>query len=169
MRIILTTVIALLALAVHAFAADQQQGTVTLTVPGVFHLQYNSGNGNVAFNPTETQILLQGTLDSAIVGVLGATSNYNATKLFVKRSAWTPLGNPSSDGQFNLRMRNHSSMGNTNFILVPQTAGNGTQIGTWPNGVAAATYNVMYRLDGLSTDDDPDTYTSTVTYTLTHT
>jgi hypothetical protein len=167
MRIAITTLIATLALVTHAFAANPEQGTVTLTVPGIFHLQFNSGNGNASFSPTEVQIETAGSfIQSAVVGVLGMSSNYNGTKLYVSRTDWVPVGNPASDGEFTLTVRRHISMGNIQFVTVPN--GPPVQIGDWPNGMANATYNLNYRLSDYTVADDPDTYNATVTFTLTH-
>jgi hypothetical protein len=170
MNYLLITVFLLVALAVPALAAEQQQGEVNLTVPGVFELYYNIGKGDFSFTPTETQILTPGSFlqSNPTPGQLTIASNYNGTGLYVERNDWTPQSHPTSDGEFTLIVRHHSSMGDIQFVTVPDTSVGGTpvQIGDWPNGVANETYTVVYRLLDFSVDDDPDVYHSTVTFTL---
>jgi len=170
MKHVITTVVLLIALAVPAFASEQQQGTVTLTIPEVFNLYYSFGNGNFSFTPTEAQILTPGSFlqSNPTPGILTIDSNINGTKMYVGRTDWAPQNHPSSDGEFTLIVRHHSSMGDLFFVTVPDTSlGNPpVQIGDWANGVSGATYNVVYRLLDYSTDDDADVYTSTVTFTL---
>jgi len=171
MKSLLLSIFLIVALAVPALAATQQQGTVNLTIPEVFHITYSLGNGNFNFTPTETQILTPGSFlqSNPTPGVLRIDTNINNTKLYVGRGDWTPQNNPASDGEFTLTVRHHSSMGDIAFVTVPDTSvGNQpVQIGTWTNGVAGATYNVVYRLQGFTTADDADLYSSTVTFTLT--
>jgi len=170
MKIILITVGLLLVLAVNAFAADQQQGTVTLSIPGIFDLYWVSGDGNWTFTPTEAQILAGNVLLTQNRGFLGVVSNYNGTKIYVQRGDWIPVNNPASDGEFKLEIRNHVSEGNVNFVTIPDThlGGSPQEISTWPKGTTPFSYQVRYRLSQFGVADDPDVYNTTVTYTLTH-
>jgi len=132
----------IMAMVVPALAASQQQGQVTLTVPGVFDLHYSVGNGNFSFSPTEAQILTPNSFlqSNPTPGQLTMSSNYNATKLYVERNDWTPQNHANSDGEFTLIIRHHISMGDIQFVTVPDTSvgGSPVQIGDWPNGVANA-------------------------------
>jgi len=171
MKQLITTVILLIALAVPAFASEQQQGTITLTIPTVFNLYYDVGNGDYSFSPSESQILTPGSFlqSNPTPGELNIDSNVNGTKLYVGRSHWTPLNHATSDGDFTLRARHHESMGDTQYVVIPDTSLGDppVQIGIWTNGVSGAKYLVFYRLFDFTVEDDADVYQSTVTFTLT--
>jgi hypothetical protein len=167
-RILLLTAALLVAFTVNAFAVDagspdDEQGTVTVLIPGIFHLDL-TGTADYGFTPSEAQILAGSSLTSGPLGTLHAYSNYNSTDINVSRSTWLPVGNPLSDGDFVLKTKKYGDSGfNTTIDDVTPVL-----YGTWLDGANNAQNVINYELSGLGVEDDPDTYSTTVTYSMTH-
>lgn len=156
--ILLIVAFAVFAIAAPAMAAeDTETGTVTLVVPGVFSLWVDAGTTN--WSPTLTQADFGVDVPSGDLGDLSYKTNYDGTDLNCKYSGWTP----GSGGTFGLQAWDGDS-----FVTLPTDASYVALITDMANGEYDPGIDIKYNLTGLGWDDDPDTYTTTVTYQLYH-
>jgi hypothetical protein len=167
-KILLLTAILVVAFTVNAFATldegtpTTETGTATVVIPGVFHLD-KTGTLNISFSPDESNIAADNTPDPASAGTVFVTSNYNNTNLVVGRSAWSP-----NTGEFTLKTTSWDGNNGDYDLTIPDSGTVTFKSGGWSNGTPTVSRSVEYRLRGLDFTDDPGTYTSTVTFTLSH-
>jgi len=175
-KIILLTAILVVAFTVNAFAdhgnapsPDTEQATVTTTINGIFALEATTALSDPSFTPTEAQILSGASLPAGggyttNNGVLTMYSNYNDTTLDVIRDDWASVGD--GEGEFTLKVLNTAAAG----VTIPNSDQfeSPALLGSWSDGVNGATLTIRYQLSGISVSDDPDTYSTTVTYSLSH-
>jgi len=168
-KILLLTAILVVAFTVNAFATGHsatQSGDVTVTIPDIFHLNVTAGNLTQSFTVTEADVLsgTDQTISNAFT--LQAQSNINSTNLDAARTAFTPVSPtpPSADGDFSLST-NLWGGNPTLGTAIPDLGSVTIKTGGWTNGVNDTSV-FGYKIGNISVADDPGTYKTTVTFTL---
>lgn len=149
----------------NAFAVSEaQDGLVTVTVDGFLHLYVDpDGSLDHIFALDEAAILAGAPIEWDGSSNLKMVSNYHTTKLDVVASGWSGGG---LDGVFGLNVRNAGDNGWVNVINgTTGMPGASQTLVTITNGTTGTPYNVAYQLTDMGVQDDPGTYTTTVTWT----
>jgi len=166
-KIVLLTAILVMAFTVNAFAAHSttQTGDVTVTIPDIFHLTVTGGSLTQSFTVLEADVLTGTDQTMSNAFTLTAQSNINSTNLTAGRTAFAPVSPtpPSADGNFTLST-NLWDDNPTLTTAIPDIGSVTIKTGGWSNGVNDSIFG--YKLSGISVADDPGTYKTTVTFTL---
>jgi len=159
LTLILTVAMIGYAWATHTDSANQN---VVVTVAPVFEIGFPGsplGDGpNVTFDVTEYYILGGYAMEATSTAYLHAHSNYNETDVSVARTVFD--GAADGDGEFTLYLDWSGG-----WQLIPDDGDTSLALWSADDGLDV-TLLPHYELDGISVADDPDTYTSVVTYTM---
>jgi len=169
-KILLLTAILVVAFTVNAFAAHTSSppaGTVSVSIPDIFHLTVSAGNMSQSFSVSESDVLNQVDQTISNAFTLLAQSNVNSTTVSAKRTAFQPVfPTPgTADGDFSLSTNNWDS--GTLSVPIPDDGSSTADLtgGAWTQGVNDTSV-FGYKLGSISVADDSGDYSTTVTFTM---
>jgi hypothetical protein len=158
------------ALSIPALAATeaepvQVRGRFQLSIPALLQLKL-VGAKDIRFLLSELDVL-SGTPVEQSAGTLVINSNRAGTTLRASCSGWVAQ-HPGSRADFKLEIMARSDQTAAGFteLATGSTGTDSISLVHWDGGVINGQVPLTLRISGVDMHDDPDSYTATITYTI---